>query len=81
MKNNCRIFLLGFLCVSASACAEYHEPIDPVGSTVQNYYSTPPTTTFKRCNIYSRTMYVNGRVYVVQSLRCVDDRGNVVFIN
>lgn len=71
--------LFAFGLVSLTACAQKNA-IDPVGELFV-YTAQRPSTTFFNCEIYTKTIYVQGHAYVVTGLKCRDDQNNWVVIN
>lgn len=60
-----------------------HGPINPAATLYDQSVHNPwkPSTTFHDCKPVARTIYAQGRVYVVNEVQCVDDKGHRIIIN
>lgn len=80
----CKHLVLGAVMLVTAACAqESHRsdfaPVESVGWITAS--PAEPTTSFKRCHLFTRVISVSGRTYVLHGLQCQDDRGNWVVVN
>lgn len=76
------IIAASVLLLSTTACQQGNAAINPVASaydsTVQR--NDRPTTTLRLCHQKTETLFIDGKVYVINKLVCEDDHGRTIIV-